>query len=469
MQASAVVPASRTFSKDPLRDVRQRNAASLERELDWCVAVMDARLEQYFAADEDPNHQLDIHAVAPPAHAPDESDFARALCEWELTFDERIVLAIALIPHVRPQALDLFFLQNKTLGRPYTEFGGWKGKVHGGFLPTCETVSWVLAGRELARRLEVQRILESEHLFFEQRVLRVEPAGAGEPFWGGALHITSEFLSRFTSGEVHKPDFSAEFPAKRITSKLSWADVVLDPEVREDLAHIETWLKKSEQVMCGWGLEKNIKPGYRCLFYGPPGTGKTLTATLIGASCGLDVYRIDLSMVVSKYIGETEKNLSRVFDEAETKNWVLFFDEADALFGKRTATKSSNDRFANQEVSYLLQRIEDCPNVVVLATNTRSNIDDAFYRRFQSVVHFPMPGPEQRLQLWQRLFSDPTILGPDVNLPALAEQYELSGGALTNIVRFAALRAVRLGRENIVQQDLVIGIRKERTKEGKFL
>lgn len=216
-----------------------------------------------------------------------------------------------------------------------------------------------------------------------------------------------------------------------------------------------------------WGLEKTIKPGYRSLFYGPPGTGKALTATLIGASVGADVYRIDLSMVVSKYIGETEKNLANVFDQAHNKKWILFFDEADALFGKRTQATSSNDRYANQEVSYLLQRVEDFPGVVILATNVKANIDDAFARRFQTVVYFPMPDAAQRLRLWKGMLNGTCPVATDLELETLAEKYELSGGAITNVVRYGAIRALRRRGGVIAHADLVKGITPELMKEGR--
>src|SRR5690606_40003499 len=183
----------------------------------------------------------------------------------------------------------------------------------------------------------------------------------------------------------------------------------------------------------------------------------------------LDVYRIDLSMVVSKYIGETEKNLANVFDLAENKNWILFFDEADALFGKRTATKDSKDRYANQEISYLLQRVEDFPGLVILATNLKANIDDAFARRFQASIYFPMPDAVQRLRLWQGLFPDSRRLAADVDLVRLADEHELSGGALTNVARYAAICAIREKRDTITQADLIQGIGRELVKEGRML
>jgi AAA+ superfamily predicted ATPase len=473
---------STTFNSNVLTYPVNVNAQTINAEIDWCVSVMDARLDQYFSADDDPKKLIDIYAIEPPDFESTEClplesieeefrslVYARFIREWNMSFDERIILIIALIPHVRPAALDLFFIQNKNLARPYTEFGGWSCKNHQGFLPTIETIAFVLAGTDLSKRLEMQRLFSEDHYFRKNGIIKIEHQDQGEPFFAGTVQLSNEYCNRFTTGQIHKPDYSAEFPAKLIKSKLTWDDLVLDPDVREDIASIETWLKHANHIMHDWGLEKNVKPGYRCLFYGPPGTGKTLTATLLGASTGLDVYRIDLSMVVSKYIGETEKNLANVFDQAQTRNWILFFDEADALFSKRTQTSSSNDRHANQEVSYLLQRIEDCPNVVILASNLKANIDEAFMRRFQSVIFFPMPGPEQRLLLWKGLFPKVERLGPDVKMDELAQEYELSGGSLINVARFAALRALRMEREWVGHEDLVAGLRKEMWKEGRSL
>ena len=444
----------------------QANALTLDREIDWFSRVLETRICLYF---EQPCEFDDITSIVPPDVTADRSEYARVVNEQGLSFDERIVLILSLIPHVRPQALDTLFIRNKNLDRGYTEFGGWKGRSHGGFLPTCETASFILAGNDLARRFEVGQIFESDHLFARKGVLRIERQGDEEPFFSGALILSADYLSRCTTGITHKPDYSIGFPAKRISTKLTWDDLVLAPQVLEEIENIKTWIKSSHILLQEWGLERTIKPGYRSLFYGPPGTGKTLTATLIGAEAGVDVYRIDLSMVVSKYIGETEKNLAGVFDQAQNKNWILFFDEADALFGKRTQTTSSNDRYANQEVSYLLQRLEDFPGIVILATNLKGNIDDAFARRFQSLVYFPMPDVEQRHRLWTTMLNGRARLADGVDLHQLAEAYELSGGAITNIVRFGAISALQMNRNTISHEDLFTGVAKELRKEGKTI
>lgn len=169
-------------------------------------------------------------------------------------------------------------------------------------------------------------------------------------------------------------------------------------------------------------------------------------------------------MIVSKYIGETEKNLARVFDMAENRNWILFFDEADSLFGKRTSTNTSNDRHANQEIAYLLQRIEDFPGIVILATNLKSNIDEAFSRRFQSVVYFPMPTEELRRELWRNMLPKEWLERQAEELITLAAGTELSGGSITNVVRRCAIQLVMSGRKTLDKQTLKEALQKEKAK-----
>src|SRR6201991_4144918 len=209
-----------------------------------------------------------------------------------------------------------------------------------------------------------------------------------------------------------------------------------------------------------------LKKGYRALFYGPPGTGKTLTAALLGNEMNKDVYRVDLSMVVSKYIGETEKNLELLFARAEDKGWILFFDEADALFGKRTSVRDAHDKYANQEVSYLLQRIEDFNGLIILATNMKNNIDEAFVRRFNAILRFPFPEAAERKLIWEKSFPTGATFASStagqastagaaattaataataaatgagagkspIDIPDAVKKYELAGGSIINIV-----------------------------------
>jgi hypothetical protein len=447
-----------------LHHAARANAQALEQELLWFAEVLQTRINLHFGQ---ASKYKTIAEVVPPDLSLDNSEYARLVYQGGMSFDERIVLLLALIPHIRPETLDTLFVRNVNFDRGFTEFGGWKGKTHGGFLPTCETAAFILAGNDLAKRLDIFHLLDEAHFFRRKGILRLEYAESGEPLFSSALHLSSDYLHLLTSGDQKKPDHSREFPAKRIASPLDWSDLILGADVLAEIENINTWARYATTILDDWGLGRSIKRGYRSLFYGPPGTGKTLTATLIGKNAGVDVYRIDLSMVVSKYIGETEKNLANVFDQAESKSWILFFDEADALFGKRTATSSSNDRYANQEVSYLLQRVEDYPGIVILATNMKANIDEAFARRFQSLVHFPMPDADQRRRLWEGMFCNTNRLEGSVNIAKLAEDYELSGGAIANVVRYGAISALQNGRQKISTADLLKGVTKELRKEGR--
>lgn len=425
--------------------------------IEWFNQVLNVAIQLYFRQG---CEYSSIEEVRPPENGWMEEVTGKT----DIRFEERVVVMLALMPHIYPQALDIFFVQNKDFDRQYTEFGGWKGLSHGGFLPTGETASFILAGEDVERRGDVLRLFGREHWFYRADILRLEGAGEGEPLLSGQLRVSEGFLSRVLLGTEYKPDYSTGFPAKRITTTLEWDELVVDYQVAAELEEINTWIARHSTVMEDWGLSRYLKAGYRALFYGPPGTGKTLAATLLGKKNGMDVYRVDLSMIVSKYIGETEKNLARVFDMAENRNWILFFDEADALFGKRTSTNTSNDRHANQEVAYLLQRIEDFPGTVILATNLRSNIDEAFSRRFQSVVYFPMPDEELRRELWRNMLPKKWLGQQADDLIALAAGTELSGGSITNVVRRCALQLLMSGKETLDAQTLKDALEKEKAK-----
>ena len=441
-----------------------QNAVSLNKELEWFARVLETRLKLYF---KEPADYQEVTQITAPEAAVDGSVYDTFVDHYNMSFAERMVLVLALIPHIKPELLDVFFSRNGQYDRGYSEFGGIRGTNHGGFLPTGETAVFILAGGDLEARFSLHRLFEADHFFSKHNILKLESVGGEEPFLSGALRISREFLDYFTTGEVRKPNFSHDFPAKLITTELEWEDLVLEKTTIKQIDEIKAWIDYGHILMNGWGLAKKIRPGYRSLFYGPPGTGKTMTACLVGKSTGRDVYKIDLSMVVSKYIGETEKNLSNVFEQAENKNWILFFDEADSLFGKRTSVEDSHDRYANQEVSFLLQRLETFDGIVVLASNMKGNLDEAFTRRFESIINFPLPTPDERLMIWKKGFSESCQLDEKINLKRIARDYELSGGAIMNVVRYASLMALKRGDHILIPEELEDGIKKEYLKEGK--
>lgn len=438
------------------------NTLTLERELQWFVQVLDLRLQ----AHRDPAAgEVDVFMLVPPSLEEDQSDYARFVRHYQFRFGERLILILSLVPHLRPQLLDKLLARNPDTGRFFTEYGGVAGQMHNGFLPTGETACFLLAGNDLALRLYVQALFAPGHLFHRHGILQLGVVSAPEPAMSGTIEITSEYLSLLTTGKPYHPPFSAVFPARLLETPLTWEDLILDNAVKEEIETMLLWLRLQEDVGEGEAASYQGVTGYRALFYGPPGTGKSLTASLLGRTMGRKVYRIDLSQVVSKYIGETEKNLASLFDTAENKGWILFFDEADALFGKRTELTDAKDKFANQETAYLLQRIEDYNGLIILATNLKPNIDAAFTRRFQSIVYFRSPTVEQREALWSRALARNG--GGEVDISRIAAQYEISGGAMNNVLQYAWLHARRQGHGAITTQDVLLGIKREFQKEGK--
>lgn len=441
-------------------------STGLQQEFHWLTECIEYRLEQYFKMDSPTAGVL----PAPPELGKFADPFGLFLQQQALSISERLLLILALAPPLQPNALDIFLTKNPLYDRVYSEFGGVFHDQHSHFQPTLQTACFLLAGKDVTQKLTLLRLFSPQHALFIQGWLQFEQAeNTAHSNLLCPLRPTPVFLERHILGNA---DFSLsykEFPAVPLTTEKAWDDLILSVKTHNQLRELQAWLQYGEALLQAEGT-KHFKPGYRCLFYGPPGTGKTLTASLLGKLSQQTVYRIDLSQLVSKYIGETEKNLERLFSLSERNHWILFFDEADALFGKRTQVSSSNDRYANQETAYLLQRIEDCPNVVILASNLKDNFDDAFMRRFQSCIYFPLPGCDERLKLWQQgLIGRQLFQAPDFDLQELAQRFELSGGTISNVLRYASLMALQEQRQHFSLLDIHEGIRRELDKEGKSL
>ena len=257
---------------------------------------------------------------------------------------------------------------------------------------------------------------------------------------------------------------------QEVAPRFAWGDIVVPAEVADALQEIIRRVRHHPRVFGEWGFDRRHAPSrsLSVLFSGPSGTGKTMAAEVIASELGLPLYRVDLSAVVSKYIGETEKNLSQIFADASSSGAILFFDEADALFGKRSEVRDSHDRYANMEVSYLLQRMEDYDGIVVLASNLRQNMDEAFVRRLHLAVDFPFPDAEARLEIWRRTLPALVPLAEDVDLPFLARRFRLSGGNIRNVVVTAAFLAAPDGSA-VSMHHFLSAIRREHQKMGKLL
>ncbi len=386
------------------------------------------------------------------------------LFEAELT-----LLLLAACPHIQSNLIDNIVQGTLESTGDFPQLGGVRGKNFRGFLPTGETALFLIAGDNAKKRKEVLSFFSADHFFAKHHILRLDDAPDGEPAMSAKILCSEDYIDLFISGKIKKPGFSMKFPAEIIETKMDWEDLILNTETHTQIEELQTWIAHGHTLLNDWGMDKKLKPGYRVLFHGPPGTGKTLTASLLGKYTGKEVYKIDLSMVVSKFIGETEKNLANLLARAEKTENILFFDECDALFAKRTNVRDAHDKYANQEVSYLLQRIEGYKGLVILATNLKSNIDEAFLRRFQSIVHFPLPKAAERLQLWEKAFPAKVRLHQDVDLPKNAQNYELSGAEIMNVVQYACLRALAANKKTIYQEYILNGIQREFQKSGRIM
>ncbi len=257
--------------------------------------------------------------------------------------------------------------------------------------------------------------------------------------------------------------------SRKIQPRYGWGDIVLPNEKIVLLKDVCSYVRYRHVVYGDWGFDKKLSlgKGLNALFFGPSGTGKTMAAEVIAKDLGLDLYKIDLSCVVSKYIGETEKNLSRIFKEAETSNSILFFDEADALFGKRSEVKDAHDRYANIEVGYLLQKMEEYEWIVILATNFMKNMDDAFVRRMHFQVEFPFPDEEHRLKIWKTIFPRETPRDENIDFDFLARKFKIAGGNIKNIVLSAAFLAAE-NSGKIGMKHIIMSTKREFQKIGRL-
>ncbi|MDQ7084092.1 MAG: AAA family ATPase [Sulfurovum sp.] len=371
---------SHIYKENPMNNV-------LGQELAWIKNLIENRIANYFQEDISLIDDTRDFNLSPSYYA----DF---IAKYNLDLCEQKVVTLALASYLSPSILDIFLSKNTLYDTPFTEFGGLSKSENRGFIPTIETALFLLAGNDLTvtaieQRIQVLKLFENSSTLYHKNILDTTLLKKEESKTSTRLALSPNSLNFILFGKEIEHQYSTHFPASRMETKYEWDDLILPEYTREHLLELDMWLKHKDTLLNEWGMRGMIQKGYKALFYGLPGTGKTLTVSLLAKRYNRAVYRVNLSKIVSKYIGETEKNLEYIFDIAEKEDWILFFDEADSLFSKRTQISSSNDKHANQETAYLLQKIEECHGLVILASNLKDNFDDAFLRRFQTIVYFP--------------------------------------------------------------------------------
>ena len=404
-------------------------------------------------------------------------DFAGSFAQnlqRETLHEEGVILLLALVPHILPHYLDGIFKEIFPKGGELSQLGGVRSGTYRGFLPTGETAQYILAGEEIGERIEVVNYFRKDHWFYLDDILQLEHVPEGEPIMSGKIVLSKKAIALLLFDEEVTEE-SNQFPAQKIETKLEWEDLILTETTKIQVEEILTWEKNKSLILKEWKQEKFFKKGFRVLFYGSSGTGKTLTASLIGKELSrirkrtIPVYRIDLSMMISKYIGETEKNLEKLFAKAENKDWILFFDEGENFFSTRTSVRDSHDKYANQEVSYLLQRIEDFDGLIIVATNLKANMDQAFARRFQSMIEFKLPSMEERKQLWDNILPAKELIPREKGLTQELIKHNLSGGSIVNVIQYACLKAAQMKEPAITLENCLHGIKLELAKSGKTM
>jgi len=414
------------------------------------------------------NTSEDFDAAAPGFKTNDHEDFqlGEYILVKELAHQEVVILLMALLPRLDPSLLKRSYLEFPNSALFDFCVANDNGRL---FYPTIQAVQYILGGDSISERLKAMDYFNPNSVLMKEELIVFSNSAQDQTSTNNQINVHQEAFNTVIFGEELLPKMSNDFPAELLHTDRSWKDLILPEITLNELQSIEDWYNSSRILMEDWGMQKKLKPGFRVLFYGEPGTGKTLAASLLGKYTGRPVFRVDVSMLVSKYIGETEKQLAKLFDKAENKNWILFFDEADAIFGKRTSVKDAHDKYANQEVSYLLQRIETFSGLIILASNFKNNMDKAFTRRFHSCIKFNNPKFEERLRIWQQNLPEQLQLG-EINLEHIAKRYELTGSNIMNVIQDVSLKTIASNQPDykVSTEMLLESIKKEYVKEDKI-
>lgn len=356
-----------------------------------------------------------------PLPMPDLSQTSGAYAELIRKFDfgqaERLVLALALYPHVLPDVLDHWV---KALQDNIALLPGNIGLAYPHFLPTGKTALFALAGFDAEQQLKLQhQLFAPDHIFTQAKLLKLGKVPNDEPAIDGSLVLAPEYLHWLTSGTPYRPALSQHFSAMPLSTRQSWDDYILPSNTQAQVDELMAWVSHYHELRAhpAFGADSQ---GYKCLLYGPSGTGKTMLGRLLAQKTKREVWRIDISKMVSKFVGETSKNIQQVFETASYYDHILFCDEGEGLFSNRSVYASNaQDTYVNQDVGYLLQAIEDYPGILIVATNNLQNIDQAFMRRFNTMVRFDYPNKACLLKLWQKALA-PFELDSSIDLAAIA-------------------------------------------------
>lgn len=416
-----------------------------QQDLKWLKKYIHYRCRQEF--DDTFEGVFDVHSSWEVTQ--DQHTFYHTILQ-NFTHEERIVIVALLTNQVAPVLWDTF-------GKAFEEQGLEPAKMkHLGLVQltgtpylqvTFGTLLFLLGGADTQAQAKVWELFTPEASLNTSGILELTSSDSTLS-WNSMLRLDSTVFYQLTTNRASDPQYSPDFPATLLTTTKTWDDLILEERTTTLITQARKWVRHYTQVSTQPGVHQD--KGYRLLMSGPSGTGKTMAAALLGQDAGKPVYRIDISNIVDKYVGETSKKLRRIFEVAEAQGWILFFDEGDALFGKRSeGGQSSNERYANQEVSYLLYKMEEYKGMIFLATNHRSAIDSAFKRRFDSLIRFDQPDEYTLQKLWHHFFEKPGYLQLDpaitrANWRELAESAKVSAAWIEKFYAYCVMQAIHL-------------------------
>lgn len=432
------------------------NIACISGELDW-IAQRIVNLN---------NNDLSEYMPLPPLKP--GTAYEKLVTEHGLVESDRVMLNLALASLIKPAILAPFALLFKTADRK-ARFGGVIKEQTSCFFPTVRTALYLLSNDDEEMLIYYLSHFTGRHKLFTSNVLRIEPLkDHNANFLDQELHFNEQFLPAILRGDPPSLDGDSGFPARRGKRTHTMKDVILDQTTITELEKLRRFARNMKNL---WQLPNSsrYRQNFIGIFSGDPGTGKSHTAEAIGNELNLPVYKVNFAQLVSKYIGETEKNLERVFDRFSGQPSILFFDEAESIFSKRTEVKDSHDKHSNNEQSFLLQKIEEYNGIVILATNVQNlsqYFDKAFQRRIRQIVTFNFPEYTERIRLWENALSDPFKFEEGL-VDSLAKNYQFSGGGIYNIISEGIIEALDRNTEIISFEMLEQAMMDEFKKTGR--
>jgi AAA+ superfamily predicted ATPase len=442
----------------------ETNVQALASSIIWLEELMRLR-----AAELDGGTKINIDEYAEKIdknYLSDNTSLHRLLTDYNNSYIEYLLISLGFAAWFRPKSLGELAKAKPDTNDIYSETGLLSSKASNKYIPTLQTALFLLAGTNITKQAYFHSILLN-HALFKDQVLHLRKPSAYNNFPNEhILEFDLAYYNYLLNGKKPRYDASPDFPASLLETSKDFSDLVLKQHTKTQLDTIMNYAANRSSLFSREGVESKIKPGLIAMLYGPPGTGKTFTVSVISKELGIDAYRIDLSRIISKYIGETEKNLEKIFERLSDKNCILFFDEADALFGKRTEVGDAKDRYANQEVAYLLQRVENFPGLVILASNFKQNLDAAFKRRILVSIYLAPPDSDERLILWNNSLPKYFKYAPE-NLPdILAEKHPFTGSNIANIIKLSCIQAESEKTDKITIEIMEPFIKQEYLKEG---